>query len=115
MKLSIFMTTLIFSFSVSASVPTVEGLFRNAHNAAIKGNTAAVSFTIESLRVDKAKENVEAGGILTPLKSIGTGDETEFEKKSRTLQTYLHTRRQSTNTNVASTIFWSRHVAIRGH
>jgi hypothetical protein len=81
MKFTILITTLIFSFTAFASVPTVEGLFRNAHNASIKGNTVAVSFTIESLRVDRPKERAGEAGILTPLKSIGTGEESEFDKK----------------------------------
>lgn len=71
-----------WSISSAASVPTVEGLFRNSHNAEIQGNTAAVSFTIESVQ---SMEPEKVGGIqalMAPLYEESEDTQDEFEKKT---------------------------------
>lgn len=81
MRRSILIALVLLSFSAKASVPTVEGLFRNAHNADISGNTVAVSFTIESMMSEKSKEGT-VSGLLAPVERDTEQEDQAFEKKT---------------------------------
>lgn len=81
MKFKIFIASVLFSFASFASIPTVEGLFRNAHNADIDGNTAAVSFTIESMRDVQKTQEAGMSGLLAPVNENKAKENEEFKKK----------------------------------
>jgi hypothetical protein len=54
MKTSIILMTLFLSsFSLSAAVPTMEGLFRNGANADVTGDTIAISIAIEKISTEE--------------------------------------------------------------
>lgn len=82
MRCKIFIASILYSFASFASIPTVEGLFRNAHNAEIDGNTAAVSFTIESIPDIQKNQDSGMGGMLLPVGEEKNEEDDAFEKKT---------------------------------
>lgn len=60
----------IVSLPCLASVPTVEGLFRNAQNAEIQGDTVAVSFTIESKEKPRAESVLGLNALIQQPKEV---------------------------------------------
>lgn len=64
------LTGLVFLFwigNISAAIPTVEGLFRNAANADVQGDTIALSLIIEKMQEDNLEEDRFSRGEEIPV------------------------------------------------